>query len=472
MVPKPEHHYCFVTGKLAEPALRAIVESLASKHQFEFTICVMPITVAALMTPRWLRRHLSLPPKVTHVIIPGFCDEGVAELSEALPVPLLIGPKDCRELPEMFGGERMTDDFGDFDIEIIAEINHAPRRTINDVVSEGLRLQKQGADIIDFGCDPASRCENVADYIAALCEAGLKVSVDTFDPQEAQNATKHGASLVLSVNSTNREQSVDWGCEVVVIPDSPGDEMSFEETIDFLDKRGVPHRLDPILEPVGTGFMESLVRYSSTRKRYPQKPMMMGIGNVTELTDVDSAGVNMLLMGICQELGIQCVLTTQVINWAKSSVQECDHARRLAHYAVKHGIPPKRISDELVMLRDPKLRAFPDSAMESLANTLKDNNYRLYAQHGQIHLISSGLHLTDDDPFRLFERLMAEAVSDNVDPGHGFYLGFEMAKAAIANQLGKQYEQDQGLRWGFLTEEEDHHRIQRTSRHRNRGTES
>jgi hypothetical protein len=61
---------------------------------------------------------------------------------------------------------------------------------------------------------------------------------------------------------------------------------------------------------------------------------------------------------------------------------------------------------------------------------------------------------------------MQQEVSDNVDPGHAFYLGYEMAKAAIALQLGKQYEQDQALRWGYLTKEEDHHRIQRKSRHK------
>ncbi len=54
--------------------------------------------------------------------------------------------------------------------------------------------------------------------------------------------------------------------------------------------------------------------------------MMMGIGNLTEMTDVDSAALNVLLLGICQELGIGSVLTTEVINWARSSVRECDLA--------------------------------------------------------------------------------------------------------------------------------------------------
>lgn len=80
----------------------------------------------------------------------------------------------------------------------------------------------------------------------------------------------------------------------------------------------------------------------------------MGIGNLTELTDVDSAGLNVMLAGFCQELGIRSVLTTEVINWSRSSVKEFDIARRLMHYAVKNKTVPKRIENQLVMLRVPK----------------------------------------------------------------------------------------------------------------------
>ena len=57
--------------------------------------------------------------------------------------------------------------------------------------------------------------------------------------------------------------------------------------------------------------------------------MMMGVGNLTELTDVDSAGVNTILVGFCEELKIRSVLTTTVINWARSSVREIDLVRKL-----------------------------------------------------------------------------------------------------------------------------------------------
>ena len=95
-------------------------------------------------------------------------------------------------------------------------------------------------------------------------------------------------------------------------------------------------------------------RYMQVRKRYPDAEMMMGIGNISELTDVDSARVNTILLGICQELGIRSILTTQVINWARSSVKECDIARRVVHYAITNRVPPKHLETQLLTLRGQK----------------------------------------------------------------------------------------------------------------------
>jgi dihydropteroate synthase-like protein len=470
--PESNHHNYFVTGRLAEASVRQIVASLAERYGFDYTIGVMPITVAALMTQRWLRRHLDVPAEATHVILPGYCDSGPEHWSEFVKIPVIYGPKDCRQLPELFGDGRTEPDLSEHRIEILAEINHVPRRSISDVVQTAKRFIADGADCIDLGCDPAAPCRHIGDYVAALFDAGIDhLSIDTFDPQEAQAAIQRGARLVLSVNSSNRQHAVDWGCEVVVIPDYPGDKKSFHETVNFLTLHRVPMRLDPILEPIGAGLMNSLIRYAETREQFPNHAMMMGIGNLTELSDVDSAGINFLLLGICAELNIQSVLTTQVINWARTSVRECDLARRLVHYSVTRGVPPKRLSDQLVMLRDPKLLPFPPEALTALAETLKDNNYRLFAQDDEIHLLAAKLHLHDDDPFRLFERLLAEPCSENVDPGHAFYLGFEMAKASIALLLGKQYEQDEALRWGQLTKQEDHHRLQRSHKFRRHAAE-
>lgn len=465
-----QSHLHFVTGRLAEHALRRVVEEIAARTAMRYSLGVMPITVAALMTPKWLLRHLVVPAEATAVVLPGYLAEHQAALQETLGITVWCGPRDLRQLPEFFGEKsRREDVMARHDIRIIAEINHAPRLAPQPLLQQAQRLIADGADMVDIGCDPATRWADIGEAFERLTAAGIVCSVDSFDPWEVERACRHGASLVLSVNSSNREAAADWGTEVVAIPDTPDDLTSLDETIDFLVARGVPMRLDPILEPIGFGFTASLMRYVETRRRYPDAEMMMGIGNLTELTDVDSAGINLMLLAICQELSIRSVLTTQVINWARSSVRECDLARRLVHYSIHHRTPPKRLDDSLVMLRDPKLGSYPEDVLEQLAVEIKDNNYRIFAQDERVHLISAGLHLADADPFRLFEQLLRQPQSENVDPGHAFYLGFEMAKAMTALTLGKQYEQDQALRWGHLTRQEKPHRIERKRRRRRDG---
>ena len=160
---------------------------------------------------------------------------------------------------------------------------------------------------------------------------------------------------------------MDWGCEVVVIPDAPGTLEGLEETIGLLERDNVAMRLDPILEPIGFGFANSLQRYMEVRRQFPSAEMMMGIGNLTELTDADSAGINVLLLGICQELGVRSVLTTQVIHWARCSVQECDLARRLVYYAVNGRTLPKHVEPRLVMLRGGEPLVHGHAALAKLA---------------------------------------------------------------------------------------------------------
>jgi hypothetical protein len=168
-----------------------------------------------------------------------------------------------------------------------------------------------------------------------------------------------------------------------------------------------------------------------------------------------------LLLGFCEELGIRSVLTTQVINWAKSSVRECDLARRLVNHSISHRVLPKHLEPRLVMLRDPSVSEQPAEDLERLAHVIKDANYRVFVSDGEVHLVSHGLHLHDRDPFVLFERLRQSGdcggMPKNLDAAHSFYLGYEMCKAATALTLGKQYQQDESLDWGFLTREEARH---------------
>lgn len=457
----PSENIHFVTGRLAETALRSLLPNLARKVGFEFSIQVLPITVAALMTPKWIGPRLEIPSATTKVLIPGYCIGDLAPIHAVTRLPVERGPKDLRRLPEHFGQKVDRSDYGKWDIEIIAEINHAPQMTIDEILTAARSMSDDGATVIDVGCEPNSTWSGVGRCVEALKSEGHRTSIDSMNPVEIASAVAAGAELVLSVNSTNREHAVDWGCEVVVIPDDIRDIRSMESTIEFLSSRNVSLRIDPILEPIGLGFAPSLARYLNARELWPEAEMMMGIGNITELTDVDSAGANVVLLAICQELGIRSVLTTQVINWARTSVKECDLARRLVYYAVNQKVPPKHLTDQLVTLRDPSLLKFGIPQIEQLAAQIKDNNYRIFAEADQVHLLGSGKHFRHADPFLVFDQLMSTQPS-NVDASHAFYLGYEMCKAMIAIQLGKQYTQDESLNWGFLTvPETDRHRLKK-----------
>lgn len=446
----------FVTGRLAEHSLRQVLADLSPKAGFDYTIEVLGITVAALMTTEWVARRLHVPAGSARLILPGYCSGDLAAVRQATGLAVDRGPKDLRELPQWFG-QQPVDDYGQYDIEILAEINHAPRTAPDEVLRQAADLAAQGADVIDVGCDPGETWKGVGDCVKMLRDAGYRVSIDSLNPPEIAAAVKSGAELVLSVNSGNRRFAPDWGCEVVVVPDVPATLAGLDETIEILAAAGVRLRIDPVLEPIGFGFAHSLGRYLTVRDRYPDAEMMMGVGNLTELTDADSAAINVMLLGFCQELGIRSVLTTEVIHWARTTVRECDLARRLTHYAVTHRSLPKHVEPRLVMLRDPQVLDYGAAALERLSEQIKDQNFRIFAERGKLHLLAAGLHMAGDDPFTLFDEVQASG-RGHLDLGHAFYLGYEMAKAVTALTLGKQYRQDQPLDWGFLTRAEQSHR--------------
>jgi dihydropteroate synthase-like protein len=446
----------FVTGRLAEHSLRNVLAELAPKADFDYTVEVLGITVAALMTTEWVARRLNVPSGTDRVVLPGYCSGDLTAVERAAGVTVERGPKDLRELPRWFGQQPIKD-YGGYDIEILAEINHAPRLAREEILCQAKSLAGQGADVIDVGCNPGEMWSGVGECVKMLRGEGYRVSIDSLDPQEIAAAAKAGAELALSVNSSNRQFAVDWECEVVVVPDVPETLAGLDETVEMLATAGVRLRIDPVLAPIGFGCTQSLGRYFAIRERYPDAEMMMGIGNLTELTDADSASINVLLLGFCQELGIRSVLTTEVINWARTSVRECDLARRLVYHSVRHRILPKHVEPRLVMLRDPQVLESGDAELQRLSEQLKDENFRIFAEGGTLHIVAAGLHLVGDDPFLLFQELQASG-KGRLDASHSFYLGYEMAKAVTALTLGKQYRQDQALDWGFLTRPEESHR--------------
>ena len=447
----------FVTGRLAEKALRRVLDGFARDGGIEPEIAVLPISVASLAHTQWMASRLKVPEGILRVVIPGMCSGDLQALSESHPSGIRFerGPNDLLDLPGHFKQPQVLSDLTRHNLEIIAEINHAPRLGLDELVRQARELMAAGADRIDLGCDPGNSWGGVGDAVRALAGLGIPVSIDSFDPVEVRQATSAGATLVLSVNGQTREQAKDWGAEVVAIPDRPGALDGLAETVEYLEKHGVKHRIDPILEPVGHGFGASLLRYAEMARVYPGKPIMMGTGNVTELAEVDSAGVHLTLLALAREWGVTSVLTTQVANWCRGAVREIDHLRRVVELAVGERRLAKYLDPEVLFLRDRRVAKRSEQDLAELQAAITDSNFRIVAEGGEIHVMNHRTWVRGADPFALMREL---AKRESLDASHALYLGYEISKAATALTLGKNYCQDRALNWGFLTRLEDTHR--------------
>ncbi|HET8625695.1 MAG TPA: DUF6513 domain-containing protein [Gemmatimonadales bacterium] len=440
----------FVTGRLAEPALRRTLGGM--EPPFEPRVAVMKITVAALMTTEWIARSLEVPPGTDLVLLPGLVEGETTLLADKFGVRVEKGPKDLREIPQYFGRAAAALDYGDYTIDILAEINNAPKLPRESVRAAAEAFRASGADVIDLGCTPGVPYPALADTVRELRDLGLRVSVDSFDPGEILAAVGAGVELVLSVNGTNLDVAravAERGARVVVMPDFGAGLDTLDRNIEALERWKVGYLIDPVIEPIGFGFMASLERYADVHRRYPGVAQLMGIGNITELTAADTTGVHAILMAIAEELGVRAVLTTEVIPWARGAVREIDVARRLMHYAVRERRLPKGVDDRLVTVKDPTVLTYSEAELRELHAAVKDPNFRIFADREAITVFNSEIFVRGTNIQEIFAQLGVD------EPTHAFYLGKELTKAKLALQLGKTYRQEGSLNWGYLTPPDD-----------------
>jgi dihydropteroate synthase-like protein len=434
----------FVTGRLAAPALRDTLGR--ADLPFDREVAVMKITVAALMTTDWIARFLDVPDGVTRIMIPGMCEGETDVLSERFGIPVEKGPADLKALPSWFGQADARAGYGDRDIRVFAEINHVPRLPRDRVLELAGHYRDAGADVIDLGLSLARDwLDEGPGVIADLRAAGFTLSVDTLDPAEILMADEAGVDYVLSLNGSNRHLAERLRATPVLIPDTPEDLDSLDATIAELERLGKPYLVDPIIEPIGSGFAASLGRYLEVRRRHPDAEMFMGIGNLTELTEADTTGVTALLVGFCQELGIRNVLTTEVIHWARGAVHEAVLAAQLMHFAIERGTLPKHVDGRLLTLKDEDFRPYAEAELRELQAQVTDPNFRIFADADWIYVFNAERFVKGTDFNEIFDRLGVDEAT------HAFYLGKELMKATIARALRKNYRQESPLDWGYMT---------------------
>lgn len=440
----PVERLLFLTGRLAEPGLRRVLEGMAP-CPFAWEVRDLGLQVAGLMTVDMLRRRLAPEQRAgfDRIIVPGRCRGDLDTLSAEWGLPMQRGPDEMKDLPRHFGRGLTPPDLSRHAVQIFAEIVDAPQSGVAAIVERAQRYRRDGADVIDLGCLPETPFPHLEEAVQALKQAGFLVSVDSLDAADLRRGGRAGADFLLSLTEDTLEIADEVDATPVLIPRRHGDLASLLRAARTLEARGRPFFADAILDPIHFGFTESLVRFRDLRRELPQARLMMGVGNLTELTDADTAGINALLFGIISELGIDAVLATEVSPHCASAVREADAARRMMFAARSEGSLPRDFSDRLLALR--ARRPFPDSPEEIAATAarIRDPNFRIQVSRAGIHAYNRDGLRTAHEPYAFWPQLGLEQ-----DASHAFYMGVELARAHHAFLLGKRYQQDEDLDWG------------------------
>ncbi len=440
-------HLVFLTGHLAKTRLENVLAGL-EKRDFTYDIVDIGVKVAALMTEEIIKRRLKCPSVVDRVILPGRFRGNIERLTSEFGVRFVRGPDEIADLPAFLGRKGRVVDLSRHDLRIFAEIVDASALPIDLLLERARTLAEAGADVIDLGCLPDTPFSHLREAIRRLKAEGLAVSVDSADLAELEAAAEAGADFLLSLTEHTLDLATRYKITPVLIPAIPGDLDSLGRAIEMAREAGIEFIVDPVLDPIHFGFAASLGRFIEARRRWPDVPMLMGTGNLTELTDADSSGVTAVLLGLCSELSIGNVLVVNVSPHTARTVEEHDRARRIMYAAKQDGALPKGYDPGLLQVHDRK--PFPSSRddIAALASTVRDVNFRIMTAPDGVHVFNARGHQIGRDAFAFFPDLDVAT-----DGAHAFYLGAELTKAEVAWKLGKRYVQDEPLAWGVAVPE-------------------
>ncbi len=384
-----------VTGHLAAPQVKKYCKNVNA----EVDVAVLPVSVAALITPQLLINYLK--GKVSEkmydfVVVPGLVRGDMSLVERKLGVPVFKGTRYACDIPLIFENfdllsrtealdivlarlrekvwreiEEPKEGLGfsvgregvkpvhigvDGPVKILAEVVDAPAFTPDKLMARVKYFLESGADIIDLGAVVGEdNSRKLADLVHEVRERfKVPVSVDTLNPAEIEVAVEAGADMVLSIDYGNfKEVKLPVDVAVVVLPTNvkegflPKDPRErAERTLRMVEEAKKSGLLkvvaDPLLEsPINPGLANSLKAYFAFRDVDKVTPLLFGVGNVTEFIDADSVGVNVLLTLLAQEIGVALLLTTENSIKCRGSVRELATARKMAYMAKLHSTPPK-----------------------------------------------------------------------------------------------------------------------------------
>ena len=416
--------------------------------EFTYEVRNLGVSVAALMTAQMIERRLDDAKSFTKIIVPGLCRGDLSQLGDALGREIVRGPVDLKDLPVFFGRDFKEVDLSRQDVLIFGEIVDAPMVNISTIIQRAHKYRADGADIIDIGCLPDTAFPHLEETIRTLKQEGFQVSIDSLEDDDLLRGGKAGVDYLLSLKESTLWIAAEVDSTPILIPDKHGDLSSLYRSIEMLSAKNRPFFADAILDPIHFGFTDSICRYRELRQQCPDIDIMMGIGNLTELTEADTTGINAILFGIISELELNAVLATEVSAHCSSAIREADRARRIMYAARQDNSLPKGLDSGLLGMHSRKPFPYAAEEIADIANEVKDPSYRIQNSREGIHVYNRNGIVLSRNPFDLFPQL--DLLQD--DAPHAFYMGVELARAQIAWQLAKSYRQDEELQWGVCVD--------------------
>jgi dihydropteroate synthase-like protein len=385
------------------------------------------------------------------------------------------------------GKERRLFAGRDFPMRVVAEILDAPNLTNEEILKRATYFVESGAQVIDVGMLAGEPRPGDATRIIALLRDKLRVpvSIDSLSPEDIEAGLRSGVDMILSLNSSNLER-INYSEEmskaaIVVIPDrnenakqTASDESvservtSLEENIQKASKLGFKKIIaDPIMDPiVSPGIVSSLIVARIFSKDRPNIPLLFGVGNVTELIDADSTGVNAIVAGIAQELNASLVLTTEGSSKTRGAVRELATACSMMYLAKRRDSPPKDLGIDLLRLKEKRRRDIPyDISLDAKEHvkvfdakrgaepvTDKKGFFKISVGEDQRKIVVSHFKRETGEPDVVVRGSEPLEIRDTIDKldlvstlEHAYYLGVEAEKAHIASKINRSYYQDEEM---------------------------
>jgi len=365
---------------------------------------------------------------------------------------LLIELEDRAQPSFTIGGVKIG---GDSRPKVLAEIVDAPLKSEREL--DGWLARYRDADIIDIGVPldcPPGKVRSAAEHVAG--REGRPFSVDTLEPELAEEALEAGAQLVLSANRGNAKEMVglalEYDAALVVIPEGTS-LKTLVENIELCRELGAKKILaDPILSPAGLGSARSIARCVALHESMPELPLFMGCGNVTELMDADGIGANALLAAMGAEVGAAVLFTLEASNKTVGSVAEVARASRMAQLARSRGSPLTGIGLDLLVAKEKHRRECEiavDGAVEARrAEEAMDPHgpFKIGIIDGRIVASHNDATITGDTPAAIIDTAIELGLISSLQ--HAAYLGRELEAARVAIALRRSYVQDEPFQPG------------------------